>query len=182
MITNEKIKETIEYCANAHHKVTVRDIAYAVLCTQFEDSLVAYKTIFGQDYDYNQEYHGTYDNTAAMQFLKTYVEVSLLNQKKANNNDDISFEENKAYMLKLKKDTEDAMTKGEIEKKDGLKILTDISTKLNDRFKVSQEERSQLVVVQTKYNSICSRCGTELYIPTKEDLMKKYNLVENKKE
>lgn len=182
MITNEKIKEAVEYCANAHHKVTVRDIAYAVLCTQFEDTLVAYKTIFGQDYDYNQEYHSTYDNTAAIQFLKAYVEVSLLNQKKANNNDDISFEENKAYMLKLKKDTEDAMSKGEIEKKDGLKILTDISTKLNDRFKVNQEEHSQLVVVQTKYNSICSRCGTELYIPTKEDLMKKYNLVENKKE
>jgi hypothetical protein len=182
MITNEKIKEAVEYCASAHHKVTVRDIAYAVLCTQFEDSLVAYKAIFGQDYDYNQEYHSTYDNTAAMQFLKTYVEVSLLNQKKANNNDDISFEENKAYMLKLKKDTEDAMSNGEIDKKDGLKILTDISTKLNDRFKVNQEEHSQLVVVQTKYNSICSRCGTELYIPTKEDLMKKYNLVENKKE
>jgi hypothetical protein len=80
-------------------------------------------------------------------------------------------------MLKLKKETEDAMASGEIDKKDGLKILSDISVKLNDKFSVSEEVKEQLIYVNAKYNAICE-CGRELYIPTKEDLMKEYNLVE----
>jgi hypothetical protein len=69
------------------------------------------------------------------------------------------------------------MESGDIEKKDGLKILTDISTKLNDKFGAKEEMKDQMVVVECKFNSVCS-CGREIYIPTKEDLMKKYNLVE----
>ena len=91
--------------------------------------------------------------------------------------EDITFEENKAYMLKLKKDTEDAIEKGEVDKKDGLKILADISTRLNDKFSVNQQQKDQMVFVSCKYNSICE-CGKEIYIPTKEQLMEEYGLVE----
>ena len=80
-------------------------------------------------------------------------------------------------MLKLKKDTEKAMNKGEIDKKDGLKILADLSVKLNDKFQVREERVEQVVHVFSKFNAIC-QCGREIYIPTKEDMMKKYNLVE----
>ena len=88
---------------------------------------------------------------------------------------DITFEENKAYMLKLKRDTEKAMKEGKLETKDGLKILSDISTRLNDKFNIQETEIPQMVVVQCKYNSFCE-CGREIYIPTKEDLMKTYGL------
>jgi hypothetical protein len=185
MISNEQIKNTIEDCAKHKHIVTVRDIAYALLCLQLEDSLIAYKCIFGNDYDYNQEYHNTYDQTAMMSYLKTYVEVSLISGRgKRKNTEDISFEENKAYMLKLKKDTEEAIEKKEIDKKDGLKILADLSVKLNDRFKVSAEERDQMIVVNAKYDSICPRCGSEVSRRpiTKEEAMDMYNLIEVEKE
>jgi hypothetical protein len=181
MISNKQIKETIDYCAKSKHVVTVRDIAYALLCLQLEDSLVAYKCIFGNDYDYNQEYHSTYDQTSMMSYLKTYVEVSLVNSMgKKKVKDDISFEENKEYMLKLKKDTEDAIKAGEIEKKDGLKILADISVKLNDKFKVSAEEKDQMIIVNAKYDSICPKCGSEVSRRpvSKEEAMEMYNLVE----
>ena len=69
------------------------------------------------------------------------------------------------------------MERHEIDIKDGLKILADLSVKLNDKFNVTSEEKDQMIVVNKKYNSIC-QCGRELYIPTKEDLMDKYNLVE----
>ena len=72
-------------------------------------------------------------------------------------------------------------SKGTIDIKDGLKILTDISVKLNDKFNIADTTKDQLVVVNTKYNSTCEYCNHEIYIPTKEDLMKKYNLIENKK-
>ena len=81
-------------------------------------------------------------------------------------------------MIKLKKDTEEAMANGEIEKKDALKILADISVKLNDKFNVKDaNEDRQVVIVQNKFNAICE-CGREIYVPTKEEMMKKYNLVE----
>ena len=178
MISNEQIKRAIEDCARANHTISVRDISYVLLSMQFDDPLVAYKCIFGNDYDYNQDYHATYDQTSTMTYLKSYVEFTLLNdKKKKTKTEDISFEENKAYMLGLKKQTEEAMAAGEIDKKDGLKILTDISTKLNDKFSVKDEVQDSIVQVYTKFNAICE-CGKEIYIPTKEDLMAKYNLVE----
>lgn len=181
MISNEQIKRTIEDCAKANHTVSVRDISYVLLCMHFDDSLVAYKCIFGNDYDYNQEYHATYDQTATMAYLKTYVEFTLLNdKKKKTKTEDISFEENKAYMLGLKKQTEEAMAAGEIDKKDGLKILADLSVKLNDKFNVSDSSQEQYVHVFAKYDAVCSRCGAEISRRpiSKEEAIEMYNLVE----
>lgn len=181
MISNEQIKRTIEDCAKANHTISVRDISYVLLCMHFDDSLVAYKCIFGNDYDYNQEYHDTYDQTATMAYLKTYVEFTLLNdKKKKKKSEDISFEENKEYMLNLKRQTEEAMACGEIDKKDGLKILTDISVKLNDKFNVSDSTQEQMVIVNNKYDAVCPSCGREISRRpiTKDEAMEMYNLVE----
>lgn len=181
MITNEQIKQTINDCAKAGHHIGVRDISYALLCLHYEDGLLAYRSLFGNDDDYNQDYQPTYDQTAAMQYLKTYVEVSLLNEgKKRHKTEDISFEENKEYMLKLKKQTEEAMAANEIDKKDGLKILTDISCKLNDKFKVNSEEKAQVVYVTQKYDAICPVCGSEVARRpiTKDEAMEMYDLYE----
>ena len=181
MISNEQIKRAIEDCARANHTISVRDISYVLLSMQFDDSLVAYKCIFGNDYDYNQDYHATYDQTSTMTYLKSYVEFTLLNdKKKKTKTEDISFEENKAYMLGLKKQTEEAMAAGEIDKKDGLKILTDISTKLNDKFRVQSDDVEQIVQVFAKYDAVCSRCGAEISRRpiSKEEAIEMYNLVE----
>lgn len=184
MISNEQIKDTIKDCAKAGHVVSVRDIAYAFLCLHFEDGVVAYKSLFGSDLDYNQEYQPTYDSTSMMQYLKTYVDVSLTQKKKQKKSEDISFEENKEYMLKLKKQTEEAMQANEIDKKDGLKILADISVKLNDKFKVSSEEHDQIIVVNQKYDSICPNCGCEVARRpiTKDEAIEMYDLVELEKD
>jgi hypothetical protein len=181
MISNEQIKRAIEDCARANHTISVRDISYVLLSMQFDDSLVAYKCIFGNDYDYNQDYHATYDQTSTMTYLKSYVEFTLLNdKKKKTKTEDISFEENKAYMLGLKKQTEEAMAAGEIDKKDGLKILADLSVKLNDKFNVSDSSQEQYVHVFAKYDAVCSRCGAEISRRpiSKEEAIEMYNLVE----
>jgi hypothetical protein len=181
MISNEQIKRAIEDCARANHTISVRDISYVLLSMQFDDSLVAYKCIFGNDYDYNQDYHATYDQTSTMTYLKSYVEFTLLNdKKKKTKTEDISFEENKAYMLGLKKQTEEAMAAGEIDKKDGLKILADLSVKLNDKFNISDSSQEQYVHVFAKYDAVCSRCGAEISRRpiSKEEAIEMYNLVE----
>ena len=116
-----------------------------------------------------------------MTYLKSYVEFTLLNdKKKKTKTEDISFEENKAYMLGLKKQTEEAMAAGEIDKKDGLKILADLSVKLNDKFNVSDSSQEQYVHVFAKYDAVCSRCGAELSRRpiSKEEAIEMYYLVE----
>lgn len=182
MISNGQIKDLIDDCARKGYAMTVRDISYVLLSMQLDDINVAYKCIFGNDYDYNQEYCQTYDQTASINYLKSIVEHALLNgkRKKKAKSEDISFEENKEYMLKLKKQTEEAMASGDIDKKDGLKILTDISVKLNDKFSVKEESQQQIVIVQEKYDAICGRCGAEVSRRpiTKEEAMEMYNLVE----
>ena len=169
VLSNDKINSIISKCAEHLHDVRVRDVSYAILSRFYEDKEVAYRCIFGDDGMFE-----LYSKSKAIVFLEKYLKENVF----YDDSKDITFEENKAYMLKLKRDTEAAMESGDIEKKDGLKILSDISVKLNDKFSVSEEVKEQLIYVNVKYNSICETCGHELYIPTKEDLMKEYNLVE----
>lgn len=159
--------------------IRIKDISYVLLCRSYEDKEVAYRSIFPVNTNIDKELK-IYDNSVEVKFVRDTLNEVLpiisIKQQKKKTEEDISFEENKAYMLKLKKDTEKAIKDGEIDKKDGLKILADIAVKLNDKFKVHDDTTEQLVIVNVKYNSICE-CGREIYIPTKEDLMKEYGLI-----
>ena len=180
-ISIEDIKKIIEDASKKGFKIGVRDIAFVVLLDAFENEDIAYNCLFGSESGFMQEYASVYARTGAVEYIKDYIDILSANngsRSKKQDIDDITFDENKAYMIKLKKDTEEAMANGEIEKKDALKILADISVKLNDKFNVKDaNEDRQVVIVQNKFNAICE-CGREIYVPTKEEMMKKYNLVE----
>ena len=180
-ISVEDIKKIIEDASKKGFKIGVRDIAFVVLLDAFENEDIAYKCLFGSESGFMQEYASVYARTGAVEYIKDYIDILSSNngsRSKKQDVDDITFDENKAYMIKLKKDTEEAMANGEIEKKDALKILADISVKLNDKFNVKDaNEDRQVVIVQNKFNAICE-CGREIYVPTKEEMMKKYNLIE----
>lgn len=177
MLTNNEIKEIIDEAARQSHRITTRDVAYAILCMQIEDTSVAYRCIFGDD---GQD--DIYDRSDDVSYVKQVVDYAIYSKKgKTKKAADISFEENKEYMLKLKADTEKAMADGDIDKKDGLKILADLSVKLNDRFGVKDMSSSQIVNVLTKFNDICPYCNHEISrrALTKEEAMRVYNLTEN---
>ena len=180
-ISIEDIKKIIEDASKKGFKIGVRDIAFVVLLDAFENEDIAYKCLFGSESGFMQEYASVYARTGAVEYIKDYIDILSSNngsRGKKQDIDDITFDENKAYMIKLKKDTEEAMANGEIEKKDALKILADISVKLNDKFNVKDaNEDRQVVIVQNKFNAICE-CGREIYVPTKEEMMNKYNLIE----
>ena len=180
-ISVEDIKKIIEDASKKGFKIGVRDIAFVVLLDAFENEDIAYKCLFGSESGFMQEYASVYARTGAVEYIKDYIDILSSNngsRAKKQDVDDITFDENKAYMIKLKKDTEEAMANGEIEKKDALKILADISVKLNDKFNVKDaNEDRQVVIVQNKFNAICE-CGREIYVPTKEEMMNKYNLIE----
>ena len=154
------------------YKLRIRDVAYAYLCTHFEDSTIAYKSIYGEDVLDTS----SFDSKPAISYIKDQIKYAIMTDT-AESANKMSFDENKAEMIKLIKETEDAMENGEIEKKDGLKIIADIRVKLNDKFNVSDKSKSGIVIVEPKFNSVCS-CGREIYVPTKEELMAKYDLIE----
>ena len=185
MISNDKLTDIIKDCELAGHKVKIKDISYVLLCRCYDDIAVAYKVLFDSDKSNAEilEYHQS--NTIS--FLRTYMDSNFASQakeinqksKKRSKEDDITFEENKTEMIRLIKQADDRYADGEIDAKDHLKIVTELRVKLNDKFQVKEEIKEQMVIVNCKYNAICEGCGRETYIPTKEDLMKEYNLIEN---
>lgn len=187
MISNNEIKGVIEACKDAgFENIGLRDVAYAWLSTfAFLDSMLAYKAIYGRDEDFDMERGRKYGETAEMIYLKNLLETNYgkKTKKELQESEDMTFEMNKQGIIRLIKETEDAMEAKQIEKKDGLKILADLRVKLNDKFNVQEEIVEQMVVVEKKFNHIC-KYGYECYLPTKSDLMEMYDLVprEEKKE
>ena len=178
-LTRDKVGEILTKASDEGLSLKVRDISYVLLTRYFADKSYAYRVCFGADADYSDEAINAYEEGDGYAFLKEAL-ATVRDRGGVVYDEDITFEENKAYMLKLKKDTELAIESGEVDKKDGLKILSDISTRLNDKFAVQQTELQQQIFVSCKYNSICESCGKELYIPTKEQLMEEYGLVEKR--
>ena len=170
VLSNEKINELIELGAKEGKPVRVRDISYVLLSSCYEDKEVAYKSLFGASSDGFEEYK----SSDVVKFLESKINKK---EGKKGKGEDITFEENKAEIIKHIKETQHALEKGTIETKDALKIQADLRVKLNDKFSVNETVQEQLVIVNCKYNSVCE-CGRELYIPTKEDLMREYNLIE----
>lgn len=177
-LSKERVGEILTKASEQGLSLKVRDISYVLLCRYFADRSYAFRVCFGADSDYGESTIDAYENGEGYAFLKEELE-GVRDMSGVVYNDDITFEENKAYMLKIKRDTEKAMEAGELDKKDGLKILADLSVKLNDKFSVQAEVKEQMVIVNCKFNSLCD-CGKEIYIPTKEQLMKEYNLIEKK--
>ncbi len=185
MITNEQIRQTINDCAKAGHNIGMRDISYVLLCEHYQEPSTAYKILFGLDADFNAAYADTYHNTGDMEYLRNYMALldtspTTKRRRKVNPQDDITFEENKAEMLRIIKTTKEALASGEIEVKDALRIEADLRVKLNDKFQVKEDVKDQVVIVTQKYDDICPRCGIELARRpiTKEEAMEMYNLIE----
>lgn len=175
MITRKKLKELSEAAEKKGYEVKVRDVAFVVLCDEFEDKELAYRVAYGDECNDISSYM----KTSKIQFLNDYVKyVSVDSESKQISEDRMSFEENKRELIKLIKDIETAMENGEIEKKDGYARIVDIRTKLNDKFNVNENKQNRFIIVESKFNDICPYCGHEIRTQTKEELMAKYNLVE----
>lgn len=184
MISNDQLSKIIKDCELAGHTIKVKDISYVLLCRNYDDVAVAYKVIFG---DKTNSEILNYHNSRSISFLRDYMDSNFAQQtketkrrKKKKDVEDITFEENKEAIIKMIKEVEEKEASGELDANQSAKLRAQLRIALNDKFQVKDEFKEQLVIVNTKYNDICPCCSHEIYIPTKEDLMAKYNLIENK--
>lgn len=180
MITRETIDKCIYDCdAEGYSNISVKDISYFYLKKEFQDGDLAYSVIFG-DTDVDRTIYESRDD---IQFLREYMNKNFKASSTRNVNakkdfDDISFEENKESLLKLLEELKEAKDSGEIELDKAIKIEADIRTKLNDKFKVSESDVQQYVLVQPRFNHICEWTHRECYLMTKEYAIEHFNLVE----
>lgn len=186
MITISDINKAIKGADAVGFKITVKDLSYVLLSKQYADKRVAYKSIFSKDT--SDSGIDEYDSSDRIKFLKTYVESNFIEKPKSAPINvkkiakDITFEENKAALVELLEIIRHEMDKGSIPYKDGIKMQADIRTRLNDKFEVEKVAGTQYIIVEPKYNAVCEFCRHEMYVPTKEDLMKKYDLIEKPEE
>ena len=146
MINKERIDKIKAEFFGKGMEVSTTDIGFAVLSNVMGDEL-AYEAIFGG------AVMGDYARSERITKLKEKVadyiggdSIVVGGGAKA----DITFEENKAYMIELKRRTEQAMQDGDIDTKDGLTILKDLSVKLNDKLNIADKTINQVEKMNQK--------------------------------
>lgn len=172
MINSDNIRSIIDAGNVAGHQVIVRDVSFVLLCRMYDEKDLAYKSLFPDQDDYEK-----YVKQAKIKWLQEYMSKSFF----MDDDNTITFDENKKAMLDLIEETQKRLANGEIEAKDALKIEADLRVKLNDKFKIQSETKEKVVIVEKKYNMICKH-GYECYLPSKQDLMEMYDLVERNKQ
>lgn len=177
-ISNENIRSIIAKAASQGIDVRIRDIAFEILFSSLDDSSLAYQCVFGTTPNESQSEYTLSARHAVLCDL--LIRDGYIDAGSSREDGSVTFEENRREMEKLLKRTEAELENGTIEPKDAFKIIADIRVKLNDKFKVGEEASANTIIVNKKFNSICDHCHHEIYIPTKEDLMQQYGLVEKK--
>jgi hypothetical protein len=183
MDTNDFKKITTD-AKNLGHDVSMQDIAYVFLCESYENAEIAYKVLFGKesiDAEVNK-----YKKSKKIVFLTDYIKSNYIKPSKkaevefsTEEDMDLSFEENKSKMISLLNKIEELVASGDMSAKDAVKLEAEIRTKLNDKFSVDdQSEQSNVIVVEPKFNLICPHTNRECYVNSKEQVMKRYNLIE----
>lgn len=162
MITNENIENIIAEAAQEGFDIGVADISSAILARFYED----WELITSDSKDYFA--------SDGMKWLSKHLSDTVFNDA------DINFDDNKKSMIALIEETRRKAKRGEIEADKAISIEKDIRKILNDKFNVQDNTKDKVVVVEKKYNMVC-RHGYECYLPTKEELMEMYGLVEKDK-
>lgn len=154
--------------------ISVRDISYILLRRNYEDDIVAYKSLFGDGSDTEISYYKQ---------SKPIVELGKLMSDTLgwNSKEDITFEENKAEIIRLIQDAKDKEARGELDAKQSLDLQTKLRVALNDKFGAKDNNTEQIVQVLQKYDGeVCPYCHREIARNpiTKEEAIKLYGLKE----
>lgn len=193
-MTVDEIKDIIKESRLAGHDVKMKDVAYIIVRTVIDDRAVAYRSIF--DTAESEDSVKQYEMQPGIKFLKNRLKkyISPKAQRSAapatkaqdtsdkdinSKYKDITFEENKEAMLELIDEIQEGMRNKEIDVAVGLKMQTDIRTKLQDKFEVSNKKDEHRIVVNTKFNHICEWTRKECFLQTKEYAMKQWGLIED---
>lgn len=181
-MTEADIKGIVRECRNAGYDIRIKDIIFLVACRFIKDAGIVYRCI----YDKSISAVELKEYETGISFLKRLVDEKMgqtvqadakgttktaAKKSKKAAYKDITFEENKDALIKLLEDIKHGKASGELDIATALKLETDIRTKLNDKFDISDKKDEHRIVVNSKYNDICPHCRREIRRKTDEDMM-----------
>lgn len=174
MLGKEDFTKIISDLKSLGHDITVTDIMFCIVETHVSSAIINYTAFYGKGYT-SQEV-AEYVESAKMKSLREYMRANYLKSNDGNITKeklkDISFEQNKAELVKRLDDLKRLADSGEIDKKDAIKIEIDIRAKLNDKFGTTEKNEEQRVIVLQKMDDVCPKCGSEIYRPTRKDIIR----------
>lgn len=182
MITKEQIKECISFCEEQGYFIEESDIAYLLINREFKDRYKAYELTKSKDMQ--DEYVDNYDSSDKMSCLRKYMNEHWAKRKEQTIDTEfiegaITFEENRDALIKYLNDIQGLMKEKKIDPKDGLKMMTDIRLKLNDKFNIKEAQVEQRIIVQPKFSHICDYTRKECWLQSREFAMKHWHLIQD---
>lgn len=172
------VKKIIEDCNASGYEIRVKDIAYCLLKSKIDEIDIVYNCIFNKCTDMNVI--SNYDKNKRIRFLEKYIKANYLsNVETAPQNEtqdaelleNISFEENKAALVRRLNKVIQWGDNGELSKERATKLEVEIRKIINDKFGVTDKSEEQKIVVLSKYNDICPYCRHEIRRKTDEDML-----------
>lgn len=186
IITEEKRKECISYCSEKGYDITDRDISFVILSSIYKSANLAFDLLFDRILATTWN---VYNSSPHIVLLKRYIKenwgvaetLTDTNENVAQKVDaisnEISFEENRDALVQYLRDIEKLMKDKKIDPKDGLKLMTDIRLKLNDKFNVKEQQVEQRIIVQPKFSHICEHTHRECWLQTQSFAMQHWHLI-----
>ncbi len=172
------VKKIIEDCSASGYEIRVKDIAYCLLKSQIDEIDIVYNCIFNKCTDMNVI--SNYDKNKRIRFLERYIKanyssnVDTVPQNETQDEElleNISFEENKAALVRRLNEIVKWEKNGDLSKERAAKLEIEIRKIINDKFGVTDKSEEQKIVVLSKYNDICPYCRHEIRRKTDEDML-----------
>ena len=182
MITKEQIQDCVAFCEQQGYFIEESDIAYLLINREFKDRYKAYELTKSRGIP--DEYVDNYDSSEKMACLRKYMNEHWAKRKESVINTEsiegaITFEENRDALIRYLGEIQKLMDEKKIEPKDGMKMMTDIRLKLNDKFNIREAQVEQRIIVQPKFNHVCQYTKKECWLMTEEWAKKQYHLIKD---
>lgn len=182
MITKEQIKDCIAFCEEQGYFIEESDIAYLLINREFKDRYKAYELTKSRGIP--DEYVDNYDSSDKIACLRQYMNEHWAKRKESVINTEsiegaITFEENRDALIKYLGEIQKLMNEKKIDPKDGMKMMTDIRLKLNDKFNIKEAQVEQRIIVQPKFSHICDYTHKECWLMTEDWAKKHYHLIKD---
>lgn len=182
-MTETDIKRIVKDCRDAGYEIRMKDIIFLMACRFIEDAGIVYRSVFDRTVPETElkEYE------SGISYLKRNLDAELnaegagtdggkdgsrVRKAKKSKYKDITFEENKEALIKLLEEIKAKRGTEDLDIATALKLETDIRTKLNDKFDITEKKDEHRIIVNSKYNDICPYCRREVRIKTDEDMIR----------
>lgn len=184
VIDSEKLKKIIDKGYVKGLNIVMRDISFVLLSNTYDNIYIAHKVLYNVDAENVAE---EYNNSERIKFIRKELkaledaEVRVKSKKSKNTDDDITYSENKAGMIKELKHLEAIRKNNVLEPKEDIALsskIADLRVKLSEKFSTKEANDEQRIIVQKKFDFVCPYMNRECSYQTKEFVMEKYDLVE----